>query len=53
MFLSSATLTFIVLESLPYYIRISLIVVLTVRHRPNDQFVRGTNNLFSLKWSPP
>ena len=39
MSLSSATLTFIVLESLPYYIQISPTLTLTVRHRPNDHAV--------------
>ena len=44
MFLYSATLTYIVLGSLPFYILISIIVTPIFRHRLNEKFARGADN---------
>jgi ATP-binding cassette, subfamily B, bacterial HlyB/CyaB len=44
MFLYSATLTFIVLGSLPFYILISVFVTPIFRRRLNEKFARGADN---------
>jgi subfamily B ATP-binding cassette protein HlyB/CyaB len=44
MFLYSATLTWVVLGSLPFYIAISLFVTPVFRQRLNEKFVRGAEN---------
>jgi subfamily B ATP-binding cassette protein HlyB/CyaB len=44
MFLYSATLTFIVLGSLPFYILISVIVTPIFRRRLDEKFARGAEN---------
>jgi ATP-binding cassette, subfamily B, bacterial HlyB/CyaB len=44
MYLYSATLTLIVLASLPFYIAISLIVTPIFRRRLNEKFARGADN---------
>jgi subfamily B ATP-binding cassette protein HlyB/CyaB len=44
MFLYSATLTFIVLGSLPFYILISVVVTPIFRRRLDERFARGADN---------
>ncbi len=44
MFLYSATLTWVVLGSLPVYVAISLFVTPVLRQRLNEKFVRGAEN---------
>jgi subfamily B ATP-binding cassette protein HlyB/CyaB len=44
MFLYSATLTFIVLGSLPLYVAISVVVTPIFRRRLNERFLRGADN---------
>jgi subfamily B ATP-binding cassette protein HlyB/CyaB len=44
MFLYSATLTFIVLGSLPFYVLISVLVTPIFRRRLNEKFNRGADN---------
>jgi ATP-binding cassette, subfamily B, bacterial HlyB/CyaB len=44
MYLYNATLTWIVLGSLPFYVAISVIVTPIFRHRLNEKFTRGADN---------
>jgi ATP-binding cassette, subfamily B, bacterial HlyB/CyaB len=44
MYLYNATLTLIVLGSLPFYVAISVIVTPIFRHRLNEKFTRGADN---------